>query len=325
MKLFKFKENSIFTKRGRIKRDIDRFNKCIKMCDETIEIFSNLKIRTIDELREEKEAAKLAKKEERIAKRAAKKIEKNIDVVDEFDQISNENINMLNSITEDIKQVNEDLTESIGTTEAILNNISHPATINTNNSNGLKKNIVHIDITNENASSRIIHNRKEVQVSLIRNIDYRKIVSNAVKGNDAIAFMHNLSQSGVVYEDMGSGAYDITNPKMDSCFTLDLTDEKEPKLNTVSIHPTLMIAPHGKKEAIFDRLLKELGIKKCAPYDYGKQGTMTFIELDDESVAACNMILTGKELSVIIMYLDEETINEFKELDGLSNDEDNDE
>ena len=337
MGLLKFKENSIFTKSGRIQRDIDRFNKCIEMCDETIEIFADLRVRTIDEIREEKESIRLAKKEDRKNKYLARKIEKNITTVnilsddelnlseepcedieqtaDDIEKIIAESNNKIKSITEDVKQINDDLNKSIESSEAILNDVY-------SNNNRIKKNVIRVDVKTDDKSLHVVHNTKEVQISLIRNMKYRDIIGHALNSNNVISFMHNISQSGISYEDIGDGSYNITNPGIDSCFTIDLTNKDNNALSTVSIHPTLILSPHGKKEAIFNRVLKELGIKKCAPYDTGKDGTMTFIELNDGNVAACNIILTGKELSLIILYLEDKTIKEFKELNNLPGDED---
>ena len=344
---FKFIEENIFTKRGRIKRTISRANKAIAQCDKAIEIFSNLKPRTKEEIREEK-------KEARKVKRAEKRR-------DEVLEILNDTEERLNSCVEAIRDLNKDLDKNIESSEKILDNVcgednstaksdkkgtiidfpkSNEAEEESNkeedtnnhiseevniNDNTLPKKTVKISVDSP-LNRKVTINKKQTNISIIKNRKYNTIIDLALMGSDYKNFLDNLALSNINYVPMENtkNVFDIREPNIYSVFTITEEDGVT-RLDTVVIHPTLLILPHGNRESIYNTILRSLNIEKCSPYDHDKESSNVFVRLDDGNVACCNIILRNKDLSLTIVFLDKTTIEEFKAVDSEPDDEDEEE
>ena len=189
-----------------------------------------------------------------------------------------------------VTEVNKNINESNNSSEEI----------SCEESTNTKKKV--INISNKNTSHKVIINKNK-PIDFIRD---ERIINaiNIAKENKSISetiSMFNEKNLNInINTDCNTTVYSTANRDI----TFISRENNDDAIGMFTINTKLIIVPHGNPIGLYNKILSQLNIEKVDNKfeEIGLDGEACIIKLADDSFAACNFHVDGKDLTISIIY-----------------------
>jgi len=310
-----FKENSIFTKTGRLKRKIDKTEKFLEFLYDLrkrIDLFADSCDKTLEELIVSEETIDDVPECEVDVEKDTNVInDPEFDVINKLDNAINEAKNKI--ITDcDKEDIPHKCEECESNKDDVIKFVpkkeettSNPKENKNNTTTTTVQKIVRTKKTSEIKGPAIQNKKvtinKAPQKKTFLNGCYAKTAIKIIAENnvDLETTIKLLAEEGIELEHDPSGSY----INYDGTVVLSAKLTSDDIIDIASFKFKLAYVPHGPQTPFFNQILDELGLEKIDPEwkTIGLGGTACMVQIDDE-VIAVNLEISKNQLHVTFIY-----------------------